>query len=181
METLNMSQTRAFYTGGTVHVVINNQIGFTTSNPMDARSTLYCTDVASMIQAPVFHVNGDDPEAVIFVTKLALDYRMTFNKDVVIDLICYRRLGTMKPDEPATTQPIMYKKIRKHKTRGIFMLKNLLTKEFLGAEQSAKMEQDYQKLLDAGQVVSRPVLENSSYSYTNQWNHYLNKSWDTFL
>ena len=160
METLNMSQTRAFYTGGTVHIVINNQIGFTTSNAMDARSTLNCTDVASMIQAPVFHVNGDDPEAVIFVTKLALDYRMTFNKDVVIDLICYRRLGHNEADEPATTQPLMYKKIRKHKTTRKIYAEKLINEAIISAEQSVQMEQDYQKLLDAGQVVSRPVLEN---------------------
>ena len=179
METLNMSQTRAFSTGGTIHIVINNQIGFTTSNPMDARSTLYCTDVASMIQAPVFHVNGDDPEAVIFVTKLALDYRMTFNKDVVIDLICYRRLGHNEADEPATTQPIMYKKIRKLKTTRKLYAQKLINEKIMTAEQSAQMEQDYQKLLEAGQVVSRPVVENSTYSYTNQWNQYHNKSWDT--
>ncbi|MEI6065791.1 MAG: thiamine pyrophosphate-dependent enzyme, partial [Methylococcaceae bacterium] len=180
METLNMSQTRAFYTGGTVHIVINNQIGFTTSNPMDARSTLNCTDVASMIQAPVFHVNGDDPEAVIFVTKLALDYRMTFNKDVVIDLVCYRRLGHNEADEPATTQPLMYKKIRKHKTARKIYAQKLVNEGIISAEQSAQMEQDYQKLLDAGQVVSRPVLENPNYTYTNQWNKFLHKSWDTF-
>ncbi|MDD1641235.1 MAG: 2-oxoglutarate dehydrogenase E1 component, partial [Methylococcaceae bacterium] len=180
METLNMSQTRAFSTGGTVHIVINNQIGFTTSNPMDARSTLYCTDVASMIQAPVFHVNGDDPEAVIFVTKLALDYRMTFNKDVVIDLICYRRLGHNEADEPATTQPLMYKTIRKHKTTRTLYAQKLIHERIISAEQSAIMEQDYLKLLEAGQVVSRPVLENSSYSYTNQWNQYHNTSWNMF-
>ena len=180
METLNMSQTRAFYTGGTVHIVINNQIGFTTSNALDARSTLNCTDVASMIQAPVFHVNGDDPEAVIFVTKLALDYRMTFNKDVVIDLICYRRLGHNEADEPATTQPLMYKKIRKHKTTRKIYAEKLINEAIISAEQSTQMEQDYQKLLDAGQVVSRPVLENPNYTYTNQWHKFLHKSWDTF-
>jgi 2-oxoglutarate dehydrogenase E1 component len=178
METLNMSQTRAFYTGGTVHIVINNQIGFTTSNPLDARSTLYCTDVAGMIQAPVFHVNGDDPEAVLFVTKLALDYRMTFNKDVVIDLICYRRLGHNEADEPATTQPLMYKKIRKHKTTRKLYAQKLIHEGILTANQSAQMEQDYQKLLEAGQVVSRPVLENSSYSYTNQWHLFHDKNWE---
>ena len=178
METLNMSQTRAFYTGGTVHIVINNQIGFTTSNPADARSTLYCTDVASMIQAPVFHVNGDDPEAVIMVTKLALDYRMTFNKDVVIDLICYRRLGHNEADEPATTQPIMYKKIRKHKTTRKLYAEQLIKEGIITEATATQMGQDYLKLLEAGQVVSRPVLDNPNYSYTNQWNQFLNKTWD---
>ena len=178
METLNMSQTRAFYTGGTVHIVINNQIGFTTSNPLDARSTLYCTDVASMIQAPVFHVNGDDPEAVMFVTELALDYRNTFNKDVVIDLICYRRLGHNEADEPATTQPVMYKKIRKHQTTRHIYAQKLISEDILTLAEANKMEGDYLTLLESGQVVSRPISTNSNYSYTNQWNDFLNVSWD---
>jgi 2-oxoglutarate dehydrogenase E1 component len=178
METLNMSQTRAFYTGGTVHIVINNQIGFTTSNPLDARSTLYCTDVASMIQAPVFHVNGDDPEAVMFVTELALDYRNTFNKDVVIDLICYRRLGHNEADEPATTQPVMYKKIRKHQTTRTIYAQKLISEAILTLAEANKMEGDYLTLLESGQVVSRPISTNSNYSYTNQWNDFLNVSWD---
>jgi 2-oxoglutarate dehydrogenase E1 component len=179
METLNMSQTRAFYTGGTVHIVINNQIGFTTSNPVDARSTLYCTDVASMIQAPVFHVNGDDPEAVMFVTKLALDYRMTFNKDVVIDLICYRRLGHNEADEPATTQPMMYRKIRQHPTTRHIYAQELIREDILSLAQSKKMEDDYLKLLESGQVVSRQISSNANYSYTNQWNNFLNMGWET--
>ena len=178
METLNMSQTRAFYTGGTVHIVINNQIGFTTSNPLDARSTLYCTDVASMIQAPVFHVNGDDAEAVMFVTELALDYRNTFNKDVVIDLICYRRLGHNEADEPATTQPVMYKKIRKHQTTRHIYAQKLISEDILTLAEANKMEGDYLTLLESGQVVSRPISTNSNYSYTNQWNDFLNVSWD---
>jgi 2-oxoglutarate dehydrogenase E1 component len=178
METLNMSQTRAFYTGGTVHIVINNQIGFTTSNPLDARSTLYCTDVASMIQAPVFHVNGDDPEAVMFVTELALDYRNTFNKDVVIDLICYRRLGHNEADEPATTQPVMYKKIRKHQTTRTIYAQKLISEDILTLAEANKMEGDYLTLLESGQVVSRPISTDSNYSYTNQWNDFLNVSWD---
>lgn len=178
METLNMSQTRAFYTGGTVHIVINNQIGFTTSNPLDARSTLYCTDVASMIQAPVFHVNGDDPEAVMFVTELALDYRNTFNKDVVIDLICYRRLGHNEADEPATTQPVMYKKIRKHQTTRTIYAQKLISEDIISLAEANKMEGDYLTLLESGQVVSRPISTNSNYSYTNQWNDFLNVNWD---
>ncbi|MEI8572200.1 2-oxoglutarate dehydrogenase E1 component [Methylomonas sp. LW13] len=179
METLNMSETRAFSTGGTVHIVINNQIGFTTSNPFDARSTLYCTDVANMIQAPVFHVNGDDPEAVIFVTQLALDYRNTFHKDVVIDLICYRRHGHNEADEPAATQPMMYKSIRDHQTPPQIYAQKLIAEGVVTEDMVQKMEQDYQQLLNEGQPVSRPIIENNVYSYSARWVPYQNKHWDT--
>ncbi len=179
METLNMSETRAFSTGGTVHIVINNQIGFTTSNPFDARSTLYCTDVANMIQAPVFHVNSDDPEAVLFVTQMALDFRMTFNKDVVIDLICYRRLGHNEADEPATTQPLMYKKIRELATTRALYSEQLINENAITAEQSEELKQQYQQQLEAGEVVSLPLLTDANYAViAPQWHQYFGHSWD---
>jgi len=179
METLNMSETRAFSTGGTIHIVINNQIGFTTSNPFDARSTQYCTDVATMIHAPVFHVNGDDPEAVMYVTQLALEFRMQFNKDVVIDLICYRRLGHNEADEPAATQPMMYKTIRSlPSVREIYATK-LINEGVISEQTALQMEKDYQQLLDEGNPVSRPTLSNSIYSYSEQWKKYYNQDWDT--
>ena len=146
METLNMSETRAFSTGGTVHIVINNQIGFTTSNPFDARSTMYCTDVATMIHAPVFHVNGDDPEAVIFVTQMALDFKMKFNKDVVIDIICYRRLGHNEADEPAATQPMMYKTIRDHASVRDLYIQQLIDEDVITQQTSEDMMTDYLQL-----------------------------------
>jgi 2-oxoglutarate dehydrogenase E1 component len=176
METLNMAQTRAFTTGGTIHIVINNQIGFTTSNPVDARSTFYCTDVANMIQAPVFHVNGDDPEAVLVVTQMAIDYRAQFNKDVVIDLICYRRRGHNEADEPATTQPMMYKKIRTLTTACQLYGAKLVEQNILTKEQVQEMTQAYQDLLDTGKNVSRPILKKG-YSYSKLWDKYLNKDW----
>ena len=177
METLNMSETRAFHTGGTVHIVINNQIGFTTSNPFDARSTLYCTDVANMIQAPVFHVNSDDPEAVAFITQLALDYRMTFHKDVVIDLICYRRLGHNEADEPAATQPKMYQKIRNLPSTRQIYAQQLVNEGVLTEEAVALMEEAYYQMLSDGQVVSRPIVINNNYSYSARWEKYLNREW----
>ncbi len=176
METLNMSQTRAFYTGGTVHIVINNQIGFTTSNPLDARSTLYCTDVARMIQAPVFHVNSDDPEAVLFVTQLALDFRVRFNRDVVIDLICYRRLGHNEADEPAITNPLMYKKISQRQTTRELYAQQLINEGIIDASQVQQQITDYHRRLDAGEIVSRPI-SHIKYSYSAQWEPFLNAHW----
>ena len=178
METLNMAETRAFHTGGTVHIVINNQIGFTTSDPFDARSTLYCTDVANMVQAPIFHVNGDDPEAVLYVTQLALEYRMKFNKDVVIDLVCYRRLGHNEADEPAATQPLMYQKISSHLSTRQLYADKLVEEGIIDSDIPQTMMDEYQHQLELGHCVSRPMVKNSHYSYTRQWDKYLDGKWD---
>ena len=168
METLNLSQTRSYSTGGTVHVVVNNQIGFTTSNPLDTRSTLYCTDVAKMVQAPVFHVNGDDPEAVIFVTRMALDFRNQFHKDVIIDVICYRRLGHNEADEPAVTQPMMYKKIRARPTSRAVYADRLADAGIVSRDDATAMVEDYRTSIEQGAVVARPVMCGLDNPYRGQ-------------
>src|SRR6187549_3380372 len=145
METMQLSQARGYYTGGTVHVIVNNQVGFTISNPHDARSTMYCSDVAKMLEAPIFHVNADDPEAVVFVTRLALEYRMRFHKDVVIDLVCYRRHGHNEADEPAATQPMMYQVIRKHPTTRKLYADKLVAQGVLSDAEAAGITEQYRQ------------------------------------
>ena len=177
METLQFSQARGFTTGGTLHVVINNQLGFTTSEPADARSTLYCSDVAKMIEAPIFHVNADDPEAVVFVARLALDYRMKFRKDVVIDLVCYRRHGHNEADEPAATQPIMYQAIRKHATARQIYGERLEKDGLLGEGQAAKMMEDYRKGLEENRPQARAFAGTTGNKFTVDWSRHINGDW----
>lgn len=177
METLALAQTRGYYTGGTVHLVINNQIGFTTSDPRDTRSTLYCTDVVKMIEAPVLHVNGDDPEAVVLCTQLALEYRQEFNKDVVVDIVCFRKLGHNEQDTPALTQPLMYKKIGQHPgTRKLYGDK-LVAQGVLPAEGPDEMVKAFRAAMDAGKHTVDPVLTNYKSKYAVDWAPYLNKKW----
>jgi 2-oxoglutarate dehydrogenase E1 component len=178
METLNMSQARGFGTGGTVHIIINNQIGFTTSNPLDVRSTTYCTDVAKMVQAPIFHVNGDDPEAVMFVTHLALDYRMRFHQDVIIDMVCYRRHGHNEADEPAVTQPQMYKKIRRRPSVRTLYVEQLVEQSVISPEEGREMVEDYRASLEHGRVVSRPVICRVTNPYAVDWARFKDIRWD---
>jgi len=174
METLQLSQARGFSTGGTLHVVINNQVGFTTSEPSDARSTLYCSDVAKMIEAPIFHVNADDPEAVVFVARLALEYRMKFHKDVVIDLVCYRRHGHNEADEPAATQPLMYQAIRKHATARQIYGERLEKDGLLAEGQAAKMIEDYRNGLDENRPQARAFAGTTGNRFTVDWSRHLN-------
>ena len=177
METLQMSQARGFYTGGTVHVVINNQVGFTISHPRDARSTLYCSDVAKMIEAPILHVNGDDPEAVVFSARLALEYRMKFHKDVVIDLVCYRRLGHNEADEPAATQPNMYQVIRSKPTTRHIYAERLVGEGVVSAADVHAMAEDYRRGLDEGKPQVRQALGLIGNKYTVDWSKYLDVDW----
>ncbi|HVZ43030.1 MAG TPA: 2-oxoglutarate dehydrogenase E1 component [Ramlibacter sp.] len=176
METLALAETRGYFTGGTVHIVINNQIGFTTSDPRDARSTLYCTDIVKMIETPVLHVNGDDPEAVVLATQLALDYRMEFEKDVVVDIICFRKLGHNEQDTPSVTQPLMYKKIAAHPgTRKLYADK--LAAQGLGDTLGDDMVKSYRAAMDAGKHTVDPVLTNFKSKYAVDWSPFLGKKW----
>jgi 2-oxoglutarate dehydrogenase E1 component len=177
MELFQMSQARGFAIGGTVHVVINNQVGFTTHRADDARSTLYCTDVAKMVGAPVLHVNGDDPDAVAFCADLAFDFRQTFGKDVVIDLVCYRKHGHNEADEPAATQPLMYQAIRKHKSAREIYADRLIAEGVLSAEQVKTITDDYRAKLEAGEVtveLAAPAVD----AFSVDWTPYLGAKLD---
>jgi 2-oxoglutarate dehydrogenase E1 component len=177
METFQMSQTRAYKTGGTIHLVLNNQVGFTTSKREDARSTEYCTDIAKMVQAPIFHVNADDPEAVLFITQLAVDYRTEFNKDVVIDLICYRRRGHNEADEPSVTQPLMYKAIRKHKTTRDLYAEKLIAEGLITAEEDQRLVDIYRESLDRGEPLVSSLVSEPNKSLFVDWSPYLGHDW----
>ena len=175
-ETLALAQTRGYTTGGTVHIIINNQIGFTTSDPRDMGSTVYCTDIVKMVEAPVLHVNGDDPEAVVLATQLALEYRMQFSKDIVVDIICFRKLGHNEQDTPSLTQPLMYKKISAHPgTRKLFAEK--LSAQGLGDTLGDDMVKAYRAALEEGKHSADPVLTNFKTKFTVDWAPFLGKKW----
>ena len=180
METFQMSQTRAYRTGGTVHIIVNNQVGFTTSRQDDARSTEYCTDVARMVQAPIFHVNADDPEAVLFVTQLALDFRNKFRKDVVIDLICYRRRGHNETDEPSATQPAMYSVIKSHKSTRLLYAERLASEGVITKEEAELLNSTYRDALDNGEHVVKSLVKEPSIELFVDWSPYIGHKWSSF-
>ncbi|MEX2132407.1 MAG: 2-oxoglutarate dehydrogenase E1 component [Pseudohongiellaceae bacterium] len=181
METFQMSRTRAFSTGGTIHIIVNNQVGFTTSRQEDARSTEYCTDVAKMVQAPIFHVNADDPEAVLFVTQLALDFRYEFKKDVVIDLVCYRRRGHNETDEPATTQPLMYQAIKKQKTTRVIYAGKLIAENIISESEADSLSNNYRRALDTGEHVVKSLVKEPSIELFVDWSPYLGHDWNPYF
>lgn len=172
-EMLNFAQTRGYGTGGTVHIVVNNQIGFTTSDPRDYRSSLYCTDIFKMSDAPIFHVNGDDPEAVALVTRLAVEFRQEFKKDVVIDIVCFRKLGHNEQDEPMVTQPLMYKRIAVHPgTRKLYADK-LVAEGVLPEDGPEGMIQSYRDHLDRGELLYNPVIAGYTNPILIDWTPFL--------
>jgi len=178
-ETLALAQTRGYTTGGTVHIIINNQIGFTTSDPRDMRSTVYCTDIVKMVEAPVLHVNGDDPEAVVLATQLALDFRMEFCQDVVVDITCFRKLGHNEQDTPSLTQPLMYKKIATHPgTRKLYADK--LTAQGMGDALGDEMVKSYRAAMEAGKHGSDPSFTNFKSKFSVDWSPFLGKKWTDF-
>jgi 2-oxoglutarate dehydrogenase E1 component len=172
-EMLTFSQTRGYGTGGTVHLVINNQIGFTTSDPRDNRSSLYCTDIFKMVEAPIFHVNGDDPEAVALVTQIAMDFRQEFKRDVVVDIVCFRKLGHNEQDEPMVTQPLMYKKIAAHPGTRKQYADRLVAAGIVGADEPEQMIKDYRTALDEGRHLVDPVITNYKSKSAVDWTPYV--------
>ncbi|BBE50280.1 2-oxoglutarate dehydrogenase E1 component [Ferriphaselus amnicola] len=179
METLSLSQTRGYRTGGTVHVVINNQIGFTTSDARDTRSSTYCTDIAKMVEAPIFHVNGDDPEAVLLVTELALEFRMAFHKDVVIDMVCFRKLGHNEQDEPLVTQPFMYRYINQHPGTRARYAQTLVEQGVIAATDPDTMIADYRKLLESGGKLVKAADSDFRVEHAVSWRKFrLDARWD---
>jgi len=176
-EMLNFAQTRGYGVGGTLHIVVNNQVGFTTSDPRDYRSGHYCTDIFKMVDAPIFHVNGDDPEAVALATQLAIEYRQTFQKCVVIDIICFRKLGHNEQDEPMVTQPLMYKIIAKHPgTRKLYGDK-LIAEGTLAADGPEQMIKEYREHLDKGELLYNPVLAGYKHPMTIDWTPFKAKNY----
>ncbi len=177
-EVLNFAETRGFGTGGTVHIIINNQIGFTTSDPRDSRSSLYCSDVVKMLEVPIFHVNGDDPEAICFATAIALDYRMKFQKDVVIDLVCYRRLGHNEQDEPMVTQPLMYRRIHTHPTPRKVYADRLISEGVVSEAEAEKMVDGFRDALDRGYHTNKTILSNYKPPFETDWTPYKGTKWN---
>ena len=173
METLNMASTRGFRTGGTVHIVLNNQIGFTTSDPRDSRSSLYCTDVMKMVDAPVLHVNGDDPEAVLRAVRLAVEYRTEWRRDIAINLICYRRLGHNEQDEPMVTQPLMYGRIHSLPSTRALYAERLKRDEVINGDEAETMVQAYRASLDAPSGYQANVKN----PFAPDWSPYKNTHW----
>jgi 2-oxoglutarate dehydrogenase E1 component len=176
-ETFNMSQARWFTVGGSIHIVINNQIGFTISNPQDARSTLYCTDISKMVQPPVFHVNANDPEAVYFASLLAVDFHSRFKKDIVLDLVCYRRHGHNEADEPSATQPIMYKVIKSLPPTCTLYAKKLVEEGVIDGNKEKEIADAYRKMLDEGKAVVETVQDKAVYEYSVAWQPYIGTDW----
>ena len=185
METLQLSHSKGYSTGGTLHVIVNNQIGFTTPNPIEAnpgheaRTSRYCTDLAKMLEAPVFHVNGDDPDAVVFVTRLAMDFRNAFHKDVIVDICCYRRLGHNEADEPSVTSPVMYETIKKLPTTLTLYGQKLVAEQVVAADEPEKLIRAYRDGLDQGENIARATLGFVGNQYTVNWSLYGKGEWDT--
>jgi len=185
METMQLSQSKGYATGGTMHIIVNNQIGFTTPNPIEAReghesrTSRYCTDLAKMSEAPVFHVNGDDPDAVVFVTRLAMDFRNAFHKDVIVDICCYRRLGHNEADEPSVTSPVMYETIKNLPTTLALYSQRLVQDGTVSKDEPEKLVRAYRDALDRGENIARTTLGLVGNKYTVNWANYSKGDWAT--